>query len=64
MRVRVNQSVCRGHGVCSGLSPDIFFFDANERSYVKDEHIEPGRQEDVRAAADNCPEQAIDVFED
>lgn len=64
MRVRVNQSLCRGHGVCCGLSPDIFLFDANERSYVKDEHFELGRQEDVRAAADNCPEQAIDVFED
>lgn len=64
MRVHVNQSVCRGHGVCTGLSPDIFFINADELSYVKDEHIEPEREDDVQAAADNCPEQAIIVFED
>ena len=64
MLVRVNRAICRGHGVCCALSPDLFFFDENDRSYVKDEHVEVGREDDVRTAADNCPEQAIEISDD
>ncbi|HEY1704505.1 MAG TPA: ferredoxin [Trebonia sp.] len=62
MRVRVNPERCNGHGVCCGNAPDIFKFGEDDHAYVENEEVPAGREEDARMGADNCPEQAIEVF--
>jgi ferredoxin len=63
VRVRVNDQVCQGHGLCRMTAPDIFFARVEDgNAYVKDENVPPGREADVQLAADGCPELAIEVF--
>jgi ferredoxin len=48
--------------VCCGNAPDIFKFGEDDHAYVENEEVPAGREEDARMGADNCPEQAIEVF--
>ncbi|MFD8043081.1 ferredoxin [Streptomyces chartreusis] len=61
MRVRVDRSLCRGHGVCCVNAPDIFQIDENDQAFVEDEEVPPSRHEDARMGAQNCPEMAIQI---
>ena len=62
MRVRVNDELCQGHGLCRLSAPDLFFArEEDGNAYVKDENVPPGREEDAQLAADSCPELAIEV---
>ena len=63
MRVSVDQSRCRGHGVCTSMAPDVFLVGDGERSFVRDDFAPDSRFDDVLFAADSCPEQAIEVSE-
>ncbi len=64
LRVSVNER-CQGHARCIVFAPDTFEFDDEGFAFIK-----PGRElvgddvEAVRRAADNCPEQAIDLTEE
>ncbi|MET7992170.1 ferredoxin [Amycolatopsis sp. NPDC005232] len=61
MRVRVDRTKCRGHGVCCVNAPDIFTIGDDDHAYVENEVVAPGREEDALMGARNCPEQAIYV---
>jgi len=65
MRVHVDSEKCQGHNRCYALAPGLFKVDelgyATERN---DGVVPPGMEEKARLAALNCPERAIEVYED
>jgi ferredoxin len=73
MRLRIDESLCTGHGRCYALAPHLF--EADDRGYgvvTVDEVPEPLRSEALRSealrsealsAVQNCPERAITLSE-
>ena len=76
LRVRVDQDLCTGDGLCVQLAPDVFEFDVDGLAYVKDEAgsllTEPGAVrevprscvKDVIESAEGCPGDCIFVSRD
>jgi ferredoxin len=68
MRVQIDPGRCQGHGRCYDLVPDLFGEDEDGYStlteLIRDGRVPPGREDDARLAADNCPEAAIDLLEE
>jgi ferredoxin len=75
VRVRVDQDLCTGDGLCAQYAPEVFEFDIDGLAYVKDDGgnllTEPGSRTDVPAhlrlevidAARDCPGECIHVTE-
>jgi ferredoxin len=73
LRVRVNQDLCTGDGLCVQYAPEVFEFDIDGLAYVKDDAGElltsPGSlvgvperlRLDVIDAAKDCPGECIHV---
>ncbi|WP_319457011.1 MULTISPECIES: ferredoxin [unclassified Mycobacterium] len=58
MTVRIDTSLCEGHGLCLELAPSVF--DINDEDIaVCDPHPNGSLLLDVRAAVAACPRQAI-----
>jgi ferredoxin len=65
VRVRIDPDRCQGHGRCYDLAPDLFAEDEDGYgTVIGDGPVPPGREDDARLAAANCPEQAIGVLEE
>jgi ferredoxin len=65
MRVWVDQEKCQGHGRCYALAPELFESDDYGNSHeLGDGVVPPGREEQARLAAANCPELAVILEED
>ena len=65
MRVRVDQEKCQGHGRCYALAPGLFESDDYGNAHeLHDGVVPPGREEQARLAAANCPELAVILEED
>ncbi len=66
MRIRIDPSLCQGHGRCYDLVPELF--GADDEGYatllVADGQVPADLEEDARLAADNCPEVAVLVFQE
>ena len=64
MKVRVDLTLCVGHGRCYMLAPDIF--DEDERGYCKvlKEDVPPEFYSQARMGEANCPEGAIEIDEE
>jgi ferredoxin len=64
MKVRVDPVKCEGFGPCHDLLPEVFLLDEWGYAHTeKDGEVPPGREEDARQAAANCPVHAIVVDE-
>ncbi len=67
MRLAVSADLCRGHGRCYTLAPDLLEDDDDE-GYVTargQEIVVPADLvDDARTAAGSCPERAIALLED
>ncbi len=65
MRVVVDESVCTGHGRCYALAPEVFTpDDYGHCALVHAAGEVPDALADAaRLGRDNCPEQAISLFE-
>lgn len=64
MQVWVDPERCQGHTLCSMIAPDSFrLSDIDGSSSAVDELVPPDREEQVREAAQSCPEQAIIITE-
>ena len=73
LRVRVDQDLCTGDGLCVQYAPEVFEFDVDGLAYVKDAAgsllLEPGAVVEVPAAlaaqvvdsAVECPGECIHV---
>lgn len=67
MRLTVSSELCRGHGLCYSLAPDLLEDDDDEgyvsiRGQVVD--VPTTQFDDARNAAGSCPELAIRLLED
>lgn len=64
MKVRVDLTLCAGHGRCYELAPDVFGED--ERGYCRllVENVPPDLEGQARSGAANCPERAIQIDSD
>ena len=60
MKVRVDSERCQGHTLCSMIAPESFqLSDIDGSSSPIDEVVPADREDQVREAAQSCPEQAI-----
>jgi ferredoxin len=73
LRVRVDQDLCTGDGLCVQYAPEVFEFDVDGLAYVKDEsgelqlapgttvEIPPHLRLEVIDAAKECPGECIHI---
>jgi ferredoxin len=59
MRVAVDEDLCRGHGVCCSLCPDVFDLGDDGYATVLVDEIPEEHAAAVRTAVTRCPERAI-----
>ncbi len=65
MKVWVDPERCQGHTLCSMIAPDSFALsDIDGSSSAIDEVVPADREDQVREAAQSCPEQAIIITEE
>jgi len=63
MKVKVNKDKCIGCGQCINIAPEVFEFDENHKSVVKEgAEVEKNRKE-VEEAKESCPMGAIETEE-
>jgi ferredoxin len=60
VRLAVNGDLCRGHGRCYSLFPDLFDADDQSMSHVISDTAPAA---EAAQAASNCPERAITIRE-
>ncbi|CAO5154311.1 ferredoxin [Frankia sp. AiPs1] len=59
MKALVDPDLCQGHARCWEICPEVFSLDDEGHGFVAVPDVEPGHEEKVKEAADNCPERAI-----
>jgi ferredoxin len=64
MRIRIDRSLCTGHGRCFSLAPEVFDCDEEGFSVLRLDTITPDFEADARRGAGGCPEQAIALIDD
>ncbi len=58
MKVKIDESVCTGCGLCVDICPEVFEM-GETVSKVKNENVPPELEEKVKEAAESCPVEAI-----
>lgn len=58
MKATVNPELCISCGMCVGVEPDVFRFNDEDKSEAYGE-VTRENQENVQAAIDGCPVDAI-----
>jgi ferredoxin len=61
VRVRIDKELCAGHGRCYALAPEVFDYDEEGFSLLKQEAIAPDLEAAARRGARACPEGAVTV---
>ena len=64
MKLRVDLSLCVGHGRCYMLAPDVFAEDERGHCVLPEDRIPPELEKQARMGEANCPEGAIEIEED
>jgi ferredoxin len=59
MRVTVNDSLCRGHGVCVAVCPEVFDLTDDGYAEASPGEVAPEFEDAVHEAIGACPEHAI-----
>ena len=60
MKVRIDDGLCDGFGICASHCPEVFKLDEWGYAIVDDNSVVPeGREEAVRRALLDCPVHAI-----
>jgi ferredoxin len=64
VKVWVDGERCQGHTLCKMIAPDSFELDdVDGTSSPVSEVVAPDQEDQVREAAQSCPEQAIRIEE-
>lgn len=63
MKVRVDEDLCLGCGICEGLAPDVFSLVNEPFAEVLVDVVPAELEDDVRQSAEECPEEAITIEE-
>jgi ferredoxin len=61
MKIRLDRTVCTGHGRCYALAPDVFEADDDGYGVVRVADVPPHLEAQARTAEENCPERAISI---
>lgn len=61
MRAEVNDGLCRGHGVCVAVCPDVFWLTDDGYAEAQEGDVATEFEDSVREAVEACPEHAITV---
>jgi ferredoxin len=64
MHVRIDRSLCSGHGRCFTVAPEVFGYDDEGFSVVEPETITPELETAALRGAGACPEVAIALEDD
>ncbi|MDI9951406.1 ferredoxin [Rhodococcus sp. IEGM 1305] len=64
MKLCVDRTKCTGLGICESLAPDYFEIDDAGQLLVLREHTDDRDIDDVRAAIEGCPTEALALVED
>lgn len=64
MKVHVNMEVCAGFGACLGLAPEVFELHDDGYAIVRVSEVPPELEDEVRAAVNQCPSNAISISDD
>ena len=59
MKVSVNDELCRGHGVCVAVCPEVFTLTDDGYAVAIPDDVAPEFERAVAEAIESCPEQAI-----
>ena len=59
MKVSVNDGLCRGHGVCVALCPEVFTLTDWGYAEAIEDDVAPEHHAAVRETTEACPEHAI-----
>lgn len=59
MRVAIDDDLCRGHGICCTLCPEVFDLSDDGYATVLVTEVPAEHEEAVRSAVVRCPERAI-----
>ncbi len=62
-KVRIDEELCTGCGVCAETAPDVFELGDDGLAHVKPGMENAGDRKEVQQAADECPAGAI-IIED
>ncbi len=64
MKIKVNGGACVGQGMCALCAPQLFRLSEEDgKSIVIREDVPAELEQQAREAAQNCPEQAIEISE-
>lgn len=64
MRVRIDQELCIGDGICEEICPEVFEVRDDGLAYVIDEEPDETLWPKVESAAEECPTDAIILEEE
>ncbi|WKN61180.1 ferredoxin (plasmid) [Rhodococcus opacus] len=64
MKICVDRTKCTGLGICESLAPDIFEIDDAGGLLLLREDADASVIDDVRAAVEGCPTEALTLVED
>lgn len=64
MRVTVDDDLCRGHGACAALCPDVFSMTDGGYAEAIAADVNSGLEKAVADAITFCPERAIHTKEE
>ena len=61
MKCRVDPNRCESHHRCTGLYPELFEVDENNKARVKFDEVPEAFEIDAQSASNSCPAGAIVV---
>ena len=61
MRVVIDEDLCRGHGVCCSLCPEVFDLSDDGYAEVLVDEVPAAYEDVVASAVTRCPERAISI---
>jgi ferredoxin len=66
MKVKVDETLCAGHGRCYTLAPEVYSADEDGWCAERGEPflIDPAKVNQGRLGAESCPENAISLTDD
>ena len=64
MRVKVDEDLCLGCGICEGLAPEVFSLVNEPFAEVLLDPVPEEFEEAVLQSVEECPEEAIIIIEE
>ena len=59
MKIVVDHDECEANAICTGILPQVFEVDDDDRLQIHDEYPSPDILDKVRQAVDSCPKRAL-----